>query len=66
MILNYENIDVMEVGNMWDLQKILGHSDIQTTDKYYGHFDKQHIVRRVSVVSFGEKVIEVDFGKGVA
>jgi len=56
---------MMNGGNLWDLQKTLGHSDIQTTEKFYAHFDREHVVRRSSVVSFGSKVIEVDFERGV-
>lgn len=56
---------MMEGGNLWDLQKILGHSDIQTTENYYAHFSREHVLRRANILSFGSKVIEVDFKQGV-
>lgn len=53
---------MMNNGNIYDLQKILGHSSVKTTERY-SHFSMQHIRNRAEVVSFGEdqKVIAVDF-----
>jgi integrase len=53
-------------GNLWDLQKILGHSDIKTTEEYYAHFSREHVQKRANVIASGENVIEVDFKQGVA
>lgn len=57
---------LMQGGNLWDLQKILGHSSIKTTEEHYAHFSKEHIAKRAQVLSIGEKVIKVNFAGGVA
>ena len=56
---------MMNGGNLWDLQKILGHSDIKTTEEFYAHFSVEHIQKRANVISLGETVIQVDFRRGV-
>lgn len=54
---------MMSGGNLWDLQKELGHADIKTTERHYAHFSKGHIQDRAGVVEFGEgKVIKAHFG----
>jgi len=57
---------MMERGSLWDLQKILGHSNIKTTEEHYAHFSKEHIRKRASVVSFNNNVKAVDFKQVVA
>jgi len=52
---------MMDGGNLWDLQKILGHSDIKTTEEYYAHFSREHVFRRANVISFGNNLVQVDF-----
>jgi len=58
---------MMNGGSVFDLQKILGHQDIQTTMNY-SHFSKEYIIDKSDVVVFGDrnKVIEVDFKKQVS
>ncbi|MFO1519814.1 MAG: tyrosine-type recombinase/integrase [bacterium] len=56
---------MMNGGNLWDLQKILGHSDITTTDKYYAHFSKAHVQKRANVVNLGRNILQVEFQRGV-
>lgn len=56
---------MMKGGSLWDLQKILGHSDTQLTEKYYAHFSSEHIQKRANIVSFGN-IIQPDFGQMVA
>lgn len=43
---------MMSGGNVYDLQKILGHSDIRTTERY-AHLAAAHLQARSSVVEFG-------------
>jgi integrase len=52
---------MMNGGNIWDLQKILGHSTVALTDKYYAHFSREHVKNRASVVKFGGNVLKVNF-----
>lgn len=53
---------LMNSGSIWDLQKILGHSTVKTTEERYAHFSREHIQKRASVVSIGESnVLKVDF-----
>lgn len=54
---------MMSGGNLWDLQKELGHADIKTTEKHYAKFSKGHIQDRAGIVEFGAgKVIKAKFG----
>ncbi len=62
---SFSGLYMMHGGNLWDLQKILGHSDIKTTEEYYAHFSVEHIQKRANVISLGNNVVEVDFKKGV-
>lgn len=57
---------MMHGGNLWDLQKQLGHSEVNVTDKYYAHFSKEHIAKRAGVISLGENVLRVNFREVVA
>jgi integrase len=57
---------MMSKGSLWDLQKILGHSDMKTTEEFYAHFSREHVQKRARVISLGENVIGVDFKRGVA
>lgn len=57
---------LMKGGSLWDLQKILGHSSIKTTEEHYAHFNKEHITKRAKVFSIGEKIIKINFAGGVA
>ena len=57
---------MMHGGNLWDLQKQLGHSEVNVTDKYYAHFSKEHIAKRANVISLGENVLKVNFRGVVA
>lgn len=60
----YASLYVMQNGSLYDLQKILGHSDIKTTERY-AHFAKDYLLNKASIVEVGrrENVIEVDFKK---
>jgi hypothetical protein len=55
---------MMNAGNVFDLQKILGHRDIKTTMRY-AHLAKDYILNKSFVVVIGRKanVVKVDFGK---
>lgn len=55
---------LMNGGSIWDLSKILGHSTIKLTNDYYGHFTREHVLKRAHVVSIGENLIEADFRRG--
>lgn len=41
---------LMDGGSLWDLSKILGHSDTKVTETRYGHFDVEHIRNRMDVI----------------
>lgn len=47
---------MMNGGQLWDLQKILGHESSSITDKRYAHFSNEHIAKRGGVFSIGEKI----------
>lgn len=53
---------MMNGGSLYDLQKILGHSNLKTTERY-AHFSRLHIKNRSNVVGFDGtgNVIKVDF-----
>lgn len=53
---------IMNNGNIYDLQKILGHSDIATTERYT-KFSRRHQQRVANVVSFSGNVIHGNFGQ---
>lgn len=58
----YASHFMMNGGNIYDLQKILGHSDVQTTMRYV-HLAKEHILSKAALVVLGKQdnVISVDF-----
>lgn len=58
----YASHFMMNGGNIYDLQKILGHSDVQTTMRY-AHLAKEHILSKAALVVLGKQdnVIAVDF-----
>ena len=43
---------MMNGGNIYDLQKILGHTSLEMTQRY-AHLAPEHLVRASNVVSFG-------------
>lgn len=51
---------MMNGGNLYDLQKILGHSSISTTERY-AHFSRLHMKIKSNIVGFGGNVIRVNF-----
>jgi integrase len=60
----FASLFVMNGGNLFDLQKILGHSDSQMTMRY-AHHSKDYILDKAKIVVIGktDKVISVDFRK---
>lgn len=48
---------MMNGGNIYDLQKILGHSSLEMTQRY-AHLAPDHLVKASNVVSFGAKLEE--------
>lgn len=59
----YASSYMMGGGNIFELQSILGHSDMRMTQRY-SHFTRGHIAERGSIVCFDDgKVIGVDFRK---
>lgn len=55
---------LMEGGTLWDLAKILDHSTTRVTEERYGHFDLEHVRRRMNVVTRQGNVIQAEFGQG--
>jgi integrase len=45
---------MMNGGNIYDLQKILGHTSLEMTQRY-AHLAPEHLVKAANVVSFGAK-----------
>lgn len=60
----YATIYMSEGGNIFDLQKLLGHSTLAMTDRY-AHFSPSHASQKANVVNLGRrfKVIEGGFGR---
>ncbi|OGP10912.1 MAG: hypothetical protein A2048_05490 [Deltaproteobacteria bacterium GWA2_45_12] len=56
----YASHYMMNGGNLYDLQKFLGHSNISTTERY-AHFSRLHIQKQSNIVGFEGNVIRVDF-----
>ena len=48
---------MMNGGNIYDLQKILGHSSLEMTQRY-AHLAPEHLIQASNVVSFGASMIE--------
>jgi len=57
---------MMNGGSLYDLQKILGHSDIKLTERY-AHLSKDYLVGKANVVNFGGEahVIQVNFDRKI-
>lgn len=47
---------MMNGGNIYDLQKILGHTSLEMTQRY-AHLAPEHLVQAANVVSFGQKEV---------
>ena len=45
----------MNGGNIYDLQKILGHTSLEMTQRY-AHLAPEHLVQAANVVSFGANI----------
>jgi integrase len=43
---------MMNGGNIYDLQKILGHTSLEMTQRY-AHLAPEHLIQASNVVSFG-------------
>lgn len=58
----YASLFMMNGGNLFDLQKILGHQDIQMTLRY-AHLAKEHVLSKANTVIVGTSanVISVNF-----
>ncbi|MBL7664640.1 MAG: site-specific integrase [Bacteriovoracaceae bacterium] len=49
---------MMNGGNIYDLQKILGHTSLEMTQRY-AHLAPEHLVEAINVVNFGASLTEV-------
>ena len=45
---------MMNGGNIYDLQKILGHTSLEMTQRY-AHLAPEHLVQAANIVSFGSQ-----------
>jgi site-specific recombinase XerD len=52
---------MMNGGNIYDLQKILGHTSLEMTQRY-AHLAPEHVVRASNVVSFGSHFEKAKLG----
>ena len=52
---------MMDGGNVYDLQKILGHTSLEMTQRY-AHLSPEHLVRASNVVSFGSHLEKAKLG----
>ena len=61
---SFASLYMTQGGSLYDLQKILGHQDLKTTERY-AHLGKDHILDKSSVVVIGRRdnVIEGNFQK---
>ena len=48
---------MMNGGNIYDLQKMLGHSSLEMTQRY-AHLAPEHLVAASNVVNFGSSMVE--------
>lgn len=55
---------LMDGGSLWDLSKILGHSNTEVTEKRYGHFDIEHVRSRMRVVERKGNILRPNFRVG--
>jgi hypothetical protein len=46
----------MNNGNIFDLQKILGHTNMEMTQRY-AHLSQEHLRKSMSVMNFGGEVV---------
>lgn len=53
---------LMGNGSIWDLSKILGHHSVETTERYYAHFNFEHIKTRMRIIERKENVVRANFG----
>ncbi len=62
----YASHFMMNAGNPYDLQKILGHSSLRMTERY-AHLSKAFLASKGNIVSFGadSNVIKVEFAAAV-
>jgi integrase len=52
-------IQLAEAGtDMHDIQQVLGHASVATTERYYAHFSPEHSVRKVLRVLEGGRRTE--------
>lgn len=60
----YASLFVMNGGSLYDLQKILGHTDVKTTMRY-AHLAKEHLLSKAGVVVLGKRdnVVQIDFSQ---
>ena len=58
----YASQFMMNGGNLYDLQKILGHTDSKMTQRY-AHLAPEHLVHVANIVSFNSSALEIDFKK---
>ncbi len=58
----YASQFMMNGGNLYDLQKILGHTDSKMTQRY-AHLAPEHLVNVANIVSFNSSALEIDFKK---
>lgn len=61
----YASQFMMNGGNLYDLQKILGHTDSKMTQRY-AHLAPEHLVHVANIVSFNSSVLEIEFKKSTA
>jgi site-specific recombinase XerD len=53
---------MMNGGNIYDLQKILGHTSLEMTQRY-AHLAPEHLVQAANVVNFGASLMKPDRAK---
>lgn len=56
---------MMNGGNIYDLQKILGHTSLEMTQRY-AHLAPEHLVMAANIVRFGEKHLSVESKRSLA
>jgi len=61
----YATAFMINGGNIYDLQKLLGHSSLKMTD-HYSHFSPGHASQRANVVNLGRRLSVIEGGFGMA
>lgn len=56
---------MMNGGNIYDLQKILGHTSLEMTQRY-AHLAPEHLVLAANIVRFGEKHLSDEHRRNLA